>query len=303
LTEDNKLYIWGKLNSKRAENPLEFKLQKKVKSIACRNSHIICLVDSPNSNFFDVIKCETNPQKTEEIFKGMNIAKIRCGTKYTMMIDSNGSLLYYGKNNLGQLSLSHKEIINPFIFDLKLLPKILDVSCGKNHAAILCEDKKIYSIGSNVQGQLGVSSVTLSSEFIQSEILEDFLKISCGYNHSVALTTDHKVIVWGGNEFGQLGLGTRINVFTPQVLELDGRVTQILGAGNHTFCLTDTGEIWGCGFNRSYQCCTKNNEEIDVITRLPLNNFVALKIGGGGFCVGAFAISAPSNLSDFQFIK
>jgi len=113
---------------------------------------------------------------------------------------------------------------------MNLQVSIKKLSCGKFHCAILCDDGKIYTMGNNQFGQLGIgreykstaddyaaslnSSLHMSPDstfethpkfvFGVSNISVD---ISCGWYHTLAIAQDKSVYCWGRGDSGQLGIG------------------------------------------------------------------------------------------------
>ena len=79
--------------------------------------------------------------------------------------------------------------------------------------------------------------------------------VACGKYHTMALTASGDVYAWGLESSGQLGLGSaRTKAKTPQKVEaLSGIGVRQLSCGSyHTLALTETGEVWSCGFGGSF---------------------------------------------------
>lgn len=87
---------------------------------------------------------------------------------------------------------------------------IVDIRLGFNNALILGSNGKIYSIGDNELGQLGINKVGSSLySFNEVDIAlnegDEIIDFGVGYNHSVVLTKQGQVITWGDNNIYQLG--------------------------------------------------------------------------------------------------
>lgn len=86
---------------------------------------------------------------------------------------------------------------------------IVDVSTGHYHSLILTNKGKVYSIGNNKFGQLGVSdNIThYSKHFIQLVFEKDnvfITSIKCGYYHNLFLDSEGFVYTNGCNLLGQI---------------------------------------------------------------------------------------------------
>ncbi len=84
----------------------------------------------------------------------------------------------------------------------------------------------------------------------------------CTSVHFFAIAADGRVFGWGRNEKGQLGLGHAKDRKCPTLIEglEDKRVVSAATGRNHTLLLTDEGEVFACGDNRSGQCAGSKNE-------------------------------------------
>lgn len=121
----------------------------------------------------------------------------------------------------------------PKLIDTSLVHgKIVQISTGYNHSALLTKDGTIYVWGRNLDGQLGTGhkhdiaiptplfSPHILHDYVQTENDNDeneqpkrdnvhcgkkFLKICCGSNFMVAIETGGNVLAWGNNSLAQLG--------------------------------------------------------------------------------------------------
>ncbi|KAG1685423.1 hypothetical protein DVH05_008420 [Phytophthora capsici] len=89
------------------------------------------------------------------------------------------------------------------------------VACGAQHTLVLLADGRLFAMGDNEFGQLGVkrgetpeeSSVTVPVHVAPFGVVK---QIGCGDDFSAALTTTGEVYSWGRNQLGQLGLGDSV---------------------------------------------------------------------------------------------
>jgi len=68
---------------------------------------------------------------------------------------------------------------------------IHSISCGEEHSAFIASNGYIYTMGSNADGRLGISSrgVKYSSSPCLVEVLSRYkaIKVSCGWGHTAAV--------------------------------------------------------------------------------------------------------------------
>jgi alpha-tubulin suppressor-like RCC1 family protein len=115
-------------------------------------------------------------------------------------------------------------------------------------------------------------------------------QLAAGSSHACALLSDGTVRCWGRNFFGEVGNGTTSDAFKPQ------RVVGVLGAksivaGQDTSCALfedNTASCWGG--NNSGQLGDGGNQSAVVPKKLPLQNVLAVAIGGNA------ASSADGNI-------
>lgn len=89
------------------------------------------------------------------------------------------------------------------------------VACGGQHTLVLLQDGRLFAMGENEFGQLGVKRGETSEENCVSTPVhvaafgsdKSIKQIGCGDDFSVALTPTGEVYSWGRNQLGQLGLG------------------------------------------------------------------------------------------------
>ncbi len=81
------------------------------------------------------------------------------------------------------------------------------VACGNQHSLILTTDGGVFSVGRNMDGQLGIGSRKEARSPVSVQALADtnIVAISCGGDYSVALSDSGTAFAWGNNSSGQLG--------------------------------------------------------------------------------------------------
>eukprot|EP00347_Sterkiella_histriomuscorum_P016763 403351945 len=134
-------------------------------------------------------------------------------------IKGSSELYVWGRNQNGQLGIepSIKSVIKiPHM--LKLDFEVRQISCGKSHTALVTSQGSLYTLGSNLKGQLGLGSPTVkylsSPELVESLSMWTTHKVVCARNSTFALMyakdsqeKQQYLFSWGSEKDGVLGLG------------------------------------------------------------------------------------------------
>jgi prepilin-type N-terminal cleavage/methylation domain-containing protein len=111
-----------------------------------------------------------------------NVVKAWAGTDYTIALREDGSLISWGDNNYGLVTIP-SEYLSPNTSNTR----IVDVAMGYDHILALRADGVIVSWGSNYEGQRN----------IPADIQGKVIAIASGEYHSAALLNDGTVRTWG----------------------------------------------------------------------------------------------------------
>ena len=143
-----------------------------------------------------------------------NVKAVSCGSRYTAILKTDGSLLTCGSNSYGQLG--NGGIISTWeksITPTKITGNIKIISCSSVHTAILKTDGSLWMCGYNEYGQLGDGTYEDTNKPIN--IISNVKNVSCGWSHTAILKTDGSLWMCGYNEYGQLGDGTTVDKTIP----------------------------------------------------------------------------------------
>ena len=130
----------------------------------------------------------------------------------------NGKLYAWGRNNFGQVGMGEVTTLKnnnhptmPVLID-KAPANIVSISFNQNHSALLTKEGKVYTWGSDKNGELGRGNGAKDSCGKQKnncrldiglvEGLSDVIAISSGYAHKLALTKTGDVWAFGNNSQG-----------------------------------------------------------------------------------------------------
>jgi alpha-tubulin suppressor-like RCC1 family protein len=121
---------------------------------------------------------------------------------------ATGSLLVCGDNSHGAVDPSQKSILSiprPMHMELLAMNRILMVSCGSNHTAVIVEteNRSVLTWGDNSYGQLGYRTGAGSGYQNSRSILpramhlgEQAAQVACGNGFTLVLTTRMAVYMW-----------------------------------------------------------------------------------------------------------
>jgi len=160
-----------------------------------------------------------------------------------------GTLVVTGHNDWGQMGQGdQQDKLRPMT--VGSLTNIVTAVGGRMHTLALTSEGKVWGIGGNGDGQLGIGtypSIQLVPVAIAS--LSGITALAAGDYHSLALKSDGTVWAWGLNTNGQVGNGTLIEASQPvQVSGLSG-ITAIATGKSHSLALKSNGTVWAWGLN------------------------------------------------------
>ncbi|KAF9607869.1 hypothetical protein IFM89_003573 [Coptis chinensis] len=272
---------------KRVSGPLE---GLQVLSIACGTWHS-ALATSNGKLFtfgdgtFGVLghgnrDSVTYPREVETL-SGLKTVKVACGVWHTAAIvevieqtgeNSLNKLFTWGDGDKHRLGHGDKEarLIPTFISSLNDY-NFQQVSCGHNVTVALTISGHVFTMGSNVYGEVGNPACDgkipcLVKDKLTGQFIEE---ISCGAYHVAVLTTRNEVFTWGRGANGRLGHGDMEDRKAPTLVEAlkDKLVKSVCCGSNFTtsICIhkwvsgADQSFCSGCrqafGFTRKRRNC------------------------------------------------
>ncbi|MFN3199957.1 MAG: thrombospondin type 3 repeat-containing protein [Bradymonadia bacterium] len=205
---------------------------------------------------------------------GLTVSEIGAGVHHTCALLNNGGVKCWGRNDYGQLGVSHSSTRgsssshmgdNLAYVDLGTGRTATDIEVGGHHACATLDNGRTKCWGRNNHGQLGVLSTDNRGDAANEmgDLLPEVnllytrnvIQSVSGINHSCAVFDDGQIQCWGYNGYGQLGQSdtqTRGDVTggmgddTPPIL-LGQAATQV-SVGNYHVCavLADgSAKCWG----------------------------------------------------------
>ena len=195
-----------------------------------------------------------------------------------------------------------KQVIPKF---LNCSVSVIKVSCGKLHCAILANNSKVYTMGNNSYGQLGIGrefksaiddlSQRISNYSVENNsdnlfitqpkfvfgIINPITNIEWGWHHTIAITKSNDIYAWGRGDRGQLGIGRikRAQILPIKIDYFSDRRNQIViaelsGGKTHSLFITKDGRIFVCGshYLTSVPNYVSKNIGIDSLSQIENNS-------------------------------
>ncbi|XP_043294181.1 probable E3 ubiquitin-protein ligase HERC3 isoform X1 [Cervus elaphus] len=242
--------------------------QQTILQVSCGNWH--CLALAADGQFFTwgrnshgqlglgkEFPSQASPQRVRSL-EGIPLAQVAAGGAHSFALSLSGAVFGWGMNNAGQLGLSdEKDRESPCHVKLLRTQKVVYISCGEEHTAVLTKSGGVFTFGAGSCGQLGHDS--MNDEVNPRRVLElmgsEVTQIACGRQHTLAFVPSSGLIyAFGCGARGQLGTGHTCNVKCPSPVkgywaahsgQLSARadrfkyhiVKQIFSGGDQTFVL------------------------------------------------------------------
>jgi alpha-tubulin suppressor-like RCC1 family protein len=186
--------------------------------------------------------------------------------------NTNGQL---GQNNTTQL-LVPTENTSTNIYN-KI---ITNIACGQSHTMFIDSTGKVYSCGSNANGQLGQNNTT---EFLVPTLITSIniftkiiTKVACGYYFSLFLDSSGNVYSCGINTNGQLGHNNTTQLLEPTQIQYfvtnNIKITKIDCGEDHSMFIDSTGKVYSCGDNTNGQLGQNTTTQLLVPTLITSTN-------------------------------
>lgn len=226
-----------------------------------------------NNSFGQLCNGKSFNISTPEKTKYSNISNISAGYYHSIFQNYNGELFGCGNNEYGQLGFGH---FDAFQTNVQMLPNhpsnIIQFCCGSYHSLFLNNDGKVFSVGYNQEGELGLGNDTNQAILHQIPNIPPILFISCTRSSSYLLDCYGKLWSFGSNKFGQLGLGDVFPRNTPVATSLTN-IQQISGGccAFHALSKNSLNEVFSMGKNDYGQACSQNTLRIESPIKYSIN--------------------------------
>jgi len=185
-----------------------------AKSISAGGSYILAIdyngdVYGVGNNSYGFFGNNTTDSTTTWVSCNMNAKFVAAGYGHSMVIKENGEVWATGNNMHGELGIgetSDPDVSAGYkVWQQSGISNASYISLGDEFSHLLDINGKVYSCGSNDNGQLGINSNTSIFNTWQTDAVYA-LEIGCGINHAAIKNADGRIAVTGNNSNGELGI-------------------------------------------------------------------------------------------------
>jgi alpha-tubulin suppressor-like RCC1 family protein len=213
------------------------------------------------------------------------------GSTFALAIASNGRVYSWGQNSSGQLGLGNtNNQLSPVLIPFSANIAAWRVAAGSTHSLLLDSFGRLYSWGSNGNGELG-NGTTNNQSIPQPVVLPAgvtaWSAVSAGIRFSVALGDDGNIYTWGRNNIGQLGNNATTNSALPVRVSLPvvNGWKAVAAGSDHGLALSVDGQLYSWGFNSNCQLgysTTNSTQPFAALVPKPtgVSAWTALAAGG-----------------------
>ncbi|XP_029453752.1 probable E3 ubiquitin-protein ligase HERC3 isoform X2 [Rhinatrema bivittatum] len=207
--------------------------QQRVLQVSCGSWHCLALAD--DGQFFSWgqnkhgqlglgkgFDAQFSPQRVRSL-EGIPLAQVAAGGAHSFALSLSGAVFGWGRNSMGQLGLGdEQDRAAPCHVKSLRTQKVVYISCGEEHTAVLTKSGGIFTFGAGACGQLGHNS--FQDEVNPRRVLElmgsEVSQIACGRQHTLAFVPSSGVIyAFGCGTGGQLGTGHTVNMKCPVLVK------------------------------------------------------------------------------------
>ncbi|OMJ81907.1 hypothetical protein SteCoe_17548 [Stentor coeruleus] len=164
--------------------------------------------------------------------------------------------------------------------------RVVKISCGREHCALITENYEVYTWGNGETGALGLGSTTSYSNPQKVSISQDnpVTNVSCGAWHTLILAryqaNNNFILVTGRGSEGQLGTGMTCRELLPKKVQISEEILDIYCGTNHSVVLCQSKSVYTSGDNRFGQLGLGHKRPCLSFTRVSLENVDAVSCGG-----------------------
>ncbi len=203
------------------------------------NGDGMCWGDNQGAQLGDgTTENRSSPTLISLVPQSRRLVAIDVGFQTTCGILDNGSVLCWGRNDVGQFGDGTLTNYSSTVSRYAILPVgrvAVSISVGQYHACAILDNGDAFCWGSNELGQLGDGSTTDRSTPSRVSMPEGSVvsTISAGNQHTCAILSNASVYCWGDNSDGQLGIGEGLVGISPSFVDLGPNEHAMLTERDH----------------------------------------------------------------------
>lgn len=123
--------------------------------------------------------------------------------------------------------------------------------CSAAHTIFISDEGKVFSLGRNEKGQLGIGDTEVRAGVIPMDTMSEFTVVGAavGRNHTLLLTDRGSVFACGDNKSGQCGVGNTTAVLhTPSRISFkEGKVVKVACGAEFSMIVDKKGYLYSFG--------------------------------------------------------
>ncbi|XP_064418774.1 probable E3 ubiquitin-protein ligase HERC4 isoform X2 [Latimeria chalumnae] len=229
LSTDGQLGLPGTDECIRVPRTIKSLSEVQIVQVACGHYHSLALskgsqIYTWGQNKYGQLglgheyKSQTSPQLIKSLL-AIPVGQIAAGGAHSFALTLSGAIFGWGRNNFGQLGLNDEnDRYAPALLKSLRSQKVVHVSCGEDHTAVLTKEGGVFTFGAGGYGQLGHNCT--SHEINPRKVFELMgsvvTQIACGRQHTLAFVpSSGRIYSFGLGGNGQLGTGSTSNRKSP----------------------------------------------------------------------------------------
>jgi alpha-tubulin suppressor-like RCC1 family protein/subtilisin family serine protease len=209
---------------------------------------------------------------------------IAVGGEHNLVIDSQGELWVWGRNNSRALGLGDAVDRNiPTQVSTVGISgdRWISVTAGAYGSFAIRDDGTLWSWGRNVRGELGLRNLVDKGAPAKVSTVgisgDRWISVVAGPDHTVALRCDGTLWSWGRGISGQLALGNFVGRSAPTRISVDGTSSwkmlasggRIASENSRSLAICNSGDLWAWGNNTGGQLGLGDGVDRSAPTKVP----------------------------------
>jgi alpha-tubulin suppressor-like RCC1 family protein len=218
------------------------------------------------------------------VLDATNVIAIAAGGNHSLALKSDGTLLAWGQDDVGQLGNDSALANQAAPVLVAGATSIVAIAAGDNQSLALKSDGTILSWGSDTSGELGndIESLNQSTPVAVTEA-SNIIAIAAGGAYCLALKSDGTLLSWGSDGKGQLGDDTAsVNKSIPVAVSPEANGIVAIAAGDsHALAIKSDGTMLSWGWDGSGQLGddTASADKFMPVTVSTASSIVAIAAG------------------------